>query len=361
MSAHNKDKFEFSHIIGGVFGLEIEIGRDSASAAARPPILTGPHLRLATARSAFTLLAKTLRPAKIWLPSYLCGVVLDAFAASGSRANFYAVGADLNISEDAWLEEVETGDMVVFIDYFGFNAWDRFGQQAEERGAWVVEDACQAMLNFHFSEYADYVIASPRKFIGVPDGGILMAQDGASLPPEKLLPPPQEWWLDALKASQLRAEFDRHGGDRQWFELFRKTDHHGPTEPRSMSELSSLLLDHAMDYQGIAEFRRRNFRWLAAALPDFALFHELSVDAVPLGFPVRLCERDRVRQSLFDREIYPPVHWPIQDIVPAEFQSSHRLAQEIMTLPCDQRYSLEDMKRLGQVFKSLKPLPVVPA
>lgn len=357
MPEHDQVHSGQPHIIGGMFGLEIRFRGDSASAG-QPPILTGPHLRLATARSAFTLLARTLRPANVWLPSYLCGSVLDAFAGWKAHIHFYEVNEDLKISDGAWVNKVESGDLVVFIDYFGFNGWNRHGKQVKGRGAWVVEDACQAMLNHCFSEHADYVIASPRKFIGVPDGGILLAQNGAGLPPANLPPPPPEWWLDALKASQLRAEFDRHGGGRQWFELFRKTDPHGPVEPARMSELSSMILDHAVDYEGIATMRRRNFNRLASALPEFALFHELSDDVVPMGFPVRLHERDRVRQGLFDQEIYPPVHWPIQEIVPAVFQPSHRLAQEILTLPCDQRCTPGDMDRLAKAFKALQPQPV---
>jgi hypothetical protein len=351
----NNGKPENAHIIGGMFGLEIEIQGRLASAS-KPPILTGPHLRLATARSTLTLLFRTLRPATVWLPSYFCGVVLEAFAGSSVLLKFYAVEEDLNISSDAWVAMVQPRDMVIFIDYFGFNNWEPYGMRVKERGAWVVEDACQAMLNTRFSSHADYVIASPRKFVGVPEGGILLAQHGASLPSENLSPAPPQWRLGSLKASQLRAEFDRHGGDREWFELFRATDPHGPTEPCPMSELSSLLLDHAVDYQGIAADRRRNFGRLAAALPEFALFREISDEAVPLGFPVRLCERDRVRQGLFDHEIFPPVHWPIENVVPAEFESSHRLAGEMMTLPCDQRYSLVEMDRLIQTFVSLQPV-----
>jgi hypothetical protein len=355
MPGKNNGKPENVHIMGGMFGLEIEI-QGGLGSALQPQILTGPHLRLATARSAFTLLVRTLRPTAVWLPSYFCGVVLEAFSGSNLLLNFYAIDEDLNISDDAWIATVQPGDMVIFIDYFGFNAWEPYGMRVKERRAWVVEDACQAMLNTRFSSHADYVIASPRKFVGVPEGGILLAQHGASLPSEKLSPAPPQWRLGSLKASQLRAEFDRHGGDRKWFELFRATDPNGPTEPCPMSELSSLLLDHAVDYQGIAADRRRNFSRLAVALPGFALFREISDDAVPLGFPVRLRERDRVRQGLFDHEIFPPVHWPIEGVVPAEFESSHRLAAEIMTLPCDQRYSLAEMEWMIQAFLSLQPV-----
>ncbi len=57
-----------------------------------------------------------------------------------------------------------------------------------------------------------------------------------------------------------------------------------------------------------------------------------------------------VRQRLFEAEIYPPVHWPIAGIVPSRFVESHRLNQEIMTLPCDQRYTTQDMDRIADII-----------
>jgi hypothetical protein len=84
-------------------------------------------------------------------------------------------------------------------------------------------------------------------------------------------------------------------------------------------------------------------------LGDIALFPGLSPEVVPLGFPIRVRNRDQIRQALFEHDIYPPVHWPIQGIVPAEFRDSHRLSAEIMTLLCDQRYSRQDMDRMAQL------------
>jgi dTDP-4-amino-4,6-dideoxygalactose transaminase len=80
-----------------------------------------------------------------------------------------------------------------------------------------------------------------------------------------------------------------------------------------------------------------------------ALFSNLPAPVIPLGFPIRTKERDKVKQVLFAREIYPPVHWPIQGAVPQEYADSHKLASDIMTLPCDQRYDGDDMDRISQV------------
>jgi len=334
------------NIIGGMFGLEIGDPAHSASVAAPVPILAGRHLRLATARSAFTLLARSLRPSVIWLPSYLCPSIIPCFLAAPCPVRFYAVGEDLRVADRNWLSDVQRGDLVVFIDYFGFNQWEEFGVLARCRGAWVIEDACQALANPRFSDQAHFVIASPRKFVGVPDGGILLAQGDAGLPESPASPAPEPWWLEAYRASLLRGEFDHHGGPREWFPLFQRTEAEGPIEPARMSELSALILDRIVDWPELRRRRRANYEFLAGALRGLALLPELPADVVPLGCPVRVPGRDKVREKLFKQEIYPPIHWRLAGAVPESFVASHRLAADILTLPCDQRYALADMERM---------------
>jgi len=338
-------------IIGGGFGLE----PGNAKFPRAPAFLSQPHLMLATARSAFTLLDEYLRPRQVWLPSYLCAAVLEAFPTNRTRIRFYAVDEQLRLRNTSWLRQVLPGDLVVFIDYFGFTVWGEHAREARQSGAWVVEDACQALLNACFSDDAHYVVLSPRKFVGVPDGGILLARNGAAIPAFQPAPIPQEWWRDALAACQLRAEFDLHGGERTWFPLFQKTDRTGPYPPMKMSELSANLLQHRIDYDENARRRRENYEFLTSELGHVAVFSHLGSGVVPLGFPVRIRDRDRIRQALFAAEIYPAVHWPIAGVVPPEFELSHRLSSQIMTLPSDQRYTQSDMERIVTHMKALNP------
>jgi dTDP-4-amino-4,6-dideoxygalactose transaminase len=81
------------------------------------------------------------------------------------------------------------------------------------------------------------------------------------------------------------------------------------------------------------------------------MFPELPEGVVPLGFPIRVRPRDSIRTALFQQEIYPPVHWPLEACVPASFEASHHLADEIMTLPCDQRYDADDMRRIAAALR----------
>jgi hypothetical protein len=333
-----------------MFGLELFESDASLRAKKLPRFLRERQRLLATARSAVKLLVRALRPATVWLPSYICGVVIDAAREPGVRMHFYAVDHSLRIPDNDWLAEIQAGDVVIFADYFGFDTWISHGVEARARGARVVEDACQAMLNKDFSPHSDYIIFSPRKFIGVPDGGILLARKNTELADADFPVPPAQWFLQATRASILRSEFDRYGGERSWFKMFQLTEANGPMEPCRMSDLSAAIL-RIVDWAAIKRRRRRNYEFLSSELGELAIFPNLPRHVVPLGFPIRVRNRDRIRRSLFNERIYPAVHWEIVDLVPAEFIASHRLAREIMTLPSDQRYGRDEMKRMVAKLK----------
>ena len=110
-----------NRIIGGMFGLALPLGDSDSLSVGPPSFLSGRHIKLASARSAFRLLESLLAPNSVWLPSYLCGVVLHAVQAA--RIQFYPVDRLLQVSSDEWLSAIAPNEMVVFIDYFGFCNW----------------------------------------------------------------------------------------------------------------------------------------------------------------------------------------------------------------------------------------------
>ena len=136
------------------------------------------------------------------------------------------------------------------------------------------------------------------------------------------------------------------------FEIFRKVEIGYPIGPYRMSDLSQMLLEGGVDYAQVAQMRRANYTYLAESLGDYAIFKQLDADTVPLGFPIRVPDRDKVRQFLFAHSIYPPVHWEL-DRVPPDYVESHRLSADIMTIPCDQRLGPEDMMRTADLLHSI--------
>ena len=333
-------------IIGGMFGLTEPIGEPGRI----PAFLKGQALLLANARSGIAIIVEALCPLRIWLPSFLCDAVLFPVRRSPSVLKFYEVGEDLNVSPDGWLGQISERDLVVLIDYFGFPSSKECAYRAKEQGAWVLEDACQALLSDGLDAPVDFVVYSLRKFLGVPDGGVLIQRNPtADFKEIQLHPAPREWWLKAFWATILRRDFDYFTSERKWFGLFRMVEREQPCGRYAMSELTRELLTHSFDYEKIALRRIENYQTLAELLNRWALYAHLPPGVVPLGFPIRIPHRDQIRSALYDQRIYPPVHWPIPEAVPTDYQACRRLAAEIMTLPCDQRYNAADMQRMAQI------------
>lgn len=335
-------------IIGGMFGLESAIHPQDKSA----PFLTGRDVFLNNGRSCIWMLTERLRPPQVWVPSYLCPHGnLGAIDPMMTALRFFEVDYNLNIRSDKWISEVTSGDLVIFIDYFGFPYDRQLAADVQKRGAWVVEDACQALLSGHVGKSSDFAFFSLKKCIGAPDGGILRFPKSVSMSNISLETPAPSWWLKALQASVLRREFDDGlPTQEQWFKLSQDTEDTMPCGPYAMSQLSQTIMKHSVDYSVIAVRRMDNYRVLLEKLADYAVFPQIENEVVPLGFPVRVTNRDAIRQNLFDHRIYPPIHWDIDGSVPPQYEDSHRLARHIMTLPCDQRYGREDMERMADVF-----------
>lgn len=336
-----------TRIIGGMFDLQVM----PTSEGVPLPFLKDQSIFLTNARSGIWLLVQHLLPGCVWMPSYLCPSMLDAVDPRVAQIKLYEVDYNLAVASSEWIESVQPNDVVVFIDYFGFTYDPVCAARVKERGAWVLEDASQALLSEEIGRFSDFTVFSPRKFVGIPDGGILTLNCEIGLQVDALEAAPAEWWLKAFVASVMRREFDLYGGSRQWFELFQQTEADSPIGFYAMSELSRMILLHSIDYPMIAQQRCRNYEVLVNALSDLALFPNLPSHVVPLGFPIRVRERDEVRRALFAHEIYPPVHWSLEGAVPESYRGSHKLAAEIMTLPCDQRYNSNDMERLAQLVR----------
>lgn len=329
--------------MGGMFGLPEEL--DCAANKTLPFSLDNSAC-LANGRCALVLLIELLKPRHVWLPAYLCPSIIAAVRKTGVPFSYFAMDYDLRVAPGA-LSKAGPGDLVDMIDYFGFPADREIMKQVREAGAWLLEDACQAMLTSGVGSNADFTLFTPRKFVGIPDAGILISnRQDIDLGSVRLEPPPTHWWMLTLSAAVLRREFDHYGGDRRWFKQYQALEEDMPMGRYAMSDMSRMLLASAFDYAAISRKRVENYEILAKELSHIALYPALPRGVVPLGFPVRLANRDEILHKLYSQDIYPPVHWPFPGILPREFTESYRLQGNIMMLPCDQRCGPEDMHRM---------------
>lgn len=334
-------------LLGGVFGLE-----DQSATATKPPF-SGLRLSyLLSVRCAIYALCLDLRPRAAWLPAFFCPSMLEPFCRLNIPVYYYEAGPGFG-PPAAWLKQVRRSDVVFAIHYFGFPNADLPAAALVDRGAVVIEDASQAIFAPQVYPESLCTLFSARKFFGLPDGGIVASPRGDAIACNRLDPPPGAWWSKALAVSEMRAGFDRQESvENLWFPLFQSVEASFPVGPFRSSDLARSLIENGTNYELIKNARRQNYSVLAERLGEFALFPTLPDGVVPLGFPVRVdaAIRESVLRSMYEEQIYPPVHWRLGGTVPEEYRASHEISRSILTLICDQRYTADDMMRQTNAF-----------
>jgi dTDP-4-amino-4,6-dideoxygalactose transaminase len=335
--------------IGGFFGLELPpvAGRGLASFWDMP---VNSAYTYVNGRSALAALLASLTPAKLWLPAYICRSVLQSAEATHTPVSYFPVDETLEPDTHFLDSAVKAGEMVLAVDYFGRAPNASFLDFVARRDDLLfVEDACHA-FDTGVSRWGHWCLRSPRKLVGVPDGGFLIPVEGAL---ERRTSTPQAASMN-YQAACMRFEDEDEKAGARWHEINQSREASEHVSQGRMSRLSREVLTR-LQSQPIADRRRENFRILAGKLEQIMFLPDRQPAFVPLGFPVRLREalRNQMRSDLIAKGIFPALHW-IDLPSPPAFTVAHTLASELLTLPCDQRYQPSDMERLAQILMEMQ-------
>jgi dTDP-4-amino-4,6-dideoxygalactose transaminase len=307
-----------------------------------------PYGAFGNARSAFAALAEAFPKATVWLPAFLChDLVQPAYA---ERIRFYPVLEGFEPDLDTVTAAAETGDLVLIAAYFGLPVGAKARQALQRRpDLHVVEDCAQA-LDPGPHAGASWRLFSPRKLLGVADGGLLVARDAAAILPQ----PTAAADSDALWAApSLRADDPLGRRNAEWHAANQAKEAGMAVSSEAMTALSAEILSrtprHSLSTPRMANWRaldRRLGAW--SALPS-------APAAPPLGYVLHLPadQRDRVLSGLHAERIFAAVHWP-RIAGPAEdFPREAQWARELITLPCDHRYGPAEMARIADTVEAL--------
>jgi hypothetical protein len=304
------------------------------------------HIFLGNARSALARFLAHRNARRIWLPAYICESAVEGAAAGASAIDFYPVDEQLN-PDSAFLDRrLRRGDYALAVDYFGRTPHARFRRLvAARRDVNWIEDRAQALHTGPV--WGDWELFSPRKLLGVPDGGILAGRRKPGLRlPERLAPPRIERML-AAQAARLDDPACRQSGG--WFAAYRRSESMQRVEATAMSALSLALLN-AAEARTLVRRRAANWRVLHALLREVAAFGRPPGPA-PLGFVLRARDAARLQERLIARGVFAQRHWARLPSPRRSFPEAHRLASELITLPCDQRYGEREMRAVARVVR----------
>lgn len=300
--------------IGGYFELD---GGDGTS-------LLPDGVLLNSSRNALRHIIRKLGVKHIHVPYYTCPVVWDALKAEGCKLKFYEIGADLKP-----ITIFTRNDFVLYTNYFGC-----CGGIVDELAADypnLIVDCAQA---YYACPKGRASFSSPRKFFGVPDGGIAYGVD--------FKPYGDEYPLDDSRDRMVHLHLRKSGEVEKGYAAFKNAEASlDGAEIMCMSPETRRMLGH-IDKRRYADIRMSNFAFLENALHTEFPFHRSS-DDVPMVYPY-ITDNPRLRSSLMQEKIYVATYWP-------GVCNCGNLQERILPLPIDQRYGEEDMERIVRAIK----------
>lgn len=306
--------------IGGYFGLEQFVGCEYHEGL----------LAVNNGRNALAHLLKVRNIRKLYIPYFLCDSVEGVCQREGCPVAYYHIDQEFLPRFEGVLG---SGEWLYVVNFYGQIDNDQVRELKQHYGN-IIFDNVQAFFQRPVPNVD--TVYSCRKFFGVPDGGYL-ATDAPALPLETDIS------KDRMKHILGRYE----GCASDYHSDFKANDHSFVDLPvRAMSRLTHNILC-SIDYEIVRQKRNENYAVLEQLLgPQNCL--KLTMPDGPYAYPF-YCENGmEVKRRLAAQKIYVATLWP--NVLSMEDSLEKRYAENILPLPCDQRYSRDDMKHMVQTL-----------
>ncbi len=340
------------------------------------------HRLLSSGRGAISLILDSIEDTRkiALLPAYTCGSVCLPFQTHGYHIYFYDIHQDFSPDTADFMRMLEVCPSVfVHMGYFGI-ASTRLPPPllaaAKQTDAVIIEDITHTVFCRDVDHTGShYLAASLRKWMGMPSGGAAVAMDGNPLAPAPLVPhhafyEPRHaamrlkscYLLGSARLGDVPSPQSRNPGYLQMFTQADAVVWQDPA-PYAIDPLSARLWAH-VDSEAIIMARRRNFARLLSHLhptPAAELFFcNLQPQDSPLFFPLHINnDRRKLQRLLAEHRVYCPAHWstPALAFLEAEeldagFSGAKDIEDHILSLPCDQRYTPEDMDQIIAILQT---------
>lgn len=282
---------------------------------------------------AYLLEAKGIK--KLYLPYFLCDSVANVCKKYGVEVVFYHIGEnwlpkDLVIDGDAWL---------YIVNFYGQITREDLARLAAAYRNIIIDNA-QAYFDAPLANVD--TLYTCRKFFGVSDGAVLYTNSKL----ERSLEIDESF----NRIHYVLGRYERTASE--FYEEAAQNNDIFDNEPiKEMSRLTKNLL-RSIDYEYVKQVRTNNFAYLHEKLREV---NKLNVRLIEGAFmyPLLIDDGMKIRKQLQQMKIYIPTLWPnvLEECEPDALE--YKFAAEILPIPVDQRYGIEDMEYLVEVIRSV--------
>jgi hypothetical protein len=317
--------------IGGYFEMELPEGRSYFHDKA---------LLYQSARAAFRALVKEIKPNRLLVPKFICDSMISSLDAENIKYIFYDLEESFNVPDSIILNN---DDLLLYVNYYGVcqAQVDRLLERYPARQ--LVFDFSQAFFEPP-KHQALATIYSPRKFFGLPDGGMLVTS-------AKMTPPKIQDSDSLARMSHLLKRLceDPEAGyiDYIQAEISLKN-----STPKSMSNLTRRFL-RSINYNKARIKRTENFLYIHSCIKKI---NKLVIDTsklnAPLCYPLATNIKN-LRKHFINNRIYLPTYWKdASKRVNSEW--NEKIIKGILPIPIDQRYNKKDLSRIISLVSDAK-------
>mgnify|MGYP004575935185 CR=1 FL=1 len=295
-------------------------------------------IALNNGRNCLRYLIRVRNIKEIWLPKLLCSAISDTCNAEGVKIVYYSIDDQLRpiLPSDlggAWLYlinyygQLENAEIIAF----------------EKQYSKIIVDNAQAFYSKPIGKID--TIYTCRKFFGVSDGGYLYTE----LEMEDDIQ--QDESHDRIQF--LAGRLERTA--QEFYSKYRRNEEIIDKLPLKLMSKTTHNLLRCIDYGKEAKIREENFKYLHQHLKCMNKI-KVILPVGPYMYPLYIKNGAYMRKKLQAEKIYIPLLWPNvkQNLEPSDRE--YQLANNILPLPCDQRYSLRDMEYILQKIKRLENL-----
>lgn len=311
--------------IGGYFELESLINNPYHKGA----------IELNSARNALLYIVRSRNIKKIYTPYYMCDSI--NFIEKYCERKYYEIGTNFL---PIFNKSLKSDEYLYIVNYFGTISNETI-LKLKEKYKNIIIDNVQAFFQNNV-EKVD-TIYSCRKFFGVTDGAYLYT--------DKRMEKDEEESLDTDESNRrynyVLGRLEKTPQD--FFADYRKNEELLNNLPlMKMSKATKMILG-AFDYNKIKEKRSKNFKFLN---DNLKCINKLKLENIEgaYSYPLYIKDGENLRKFMIDKNIFTPTLWP-NVIEENKSTQACDFAKNIVVIPSDQRYGLEEMKRIINIIK----------
>ena len=317
-------------------------------------------------REAIGLASHAIKKGVVLMPAYCCWSMELPFDEAGFTIEYYRLNDNLSVDLDFLGKQIVkyAPVAVLVMNYFGFASTTDVVEYIKkiDNEIVVVEDFTQSLfcLKENFNPQVDVYVASIRKSVGVPDGGVIISSlpiessvlaDGSNTP----------FVYDHIVAGLEKMRY-RYTGNLAEKNSFREKQGVANADIKKSfglyhisSEAKSVVEHTIVDTVRVARYNnyKNLYETIKCNRAFSVLFAPSECNQAPFTMVICTEKQREIQTALAKIGVYAQVLWPLKERAKEICRISKNMEEQMLAIPIDQRYFYDDIIEMGERINKL--------